>query len=250
MLTCDIAMGDIPAKNNMISSIITFPQNGQTIEADQTFDFTVQVNNLVAGEFTNPDNTYYSAPQFLQGGKIVGHCHITCQDLGNTLNPAQPPNPSVFAFFKGINDAGNGNGALSATVEGGLPAGNYRVCTINSGANHQPVVMPVAQRGQQDDCTKFTVAAGGGKNNGQQNNNNNNNGKNNGQQNQDQNAGKQNNAGDAAANQGKNNGQQNQGQQNQGKQNQGGQNQGKGQGKRRAARMTMREMARRREFVA
>jgi hypothetical protein len=28
---------------------------------------------------------------------------------------------------------------------------------MNSASNHQPVIMPVAQRGAQDDCQKFTV---------------------------------------------------------------------------------------------
>jgi len=49
------------------------------------------------------------------------------------------------------------NGQLSVTVTGGLPAGLYRVCTMASAANHQSVLMPVAQRGAQDDCTKFSV---------------------------------------------------------------------------------------------
>jgi hypothetical protein len=53
-------------------------------------------------------------------------------------------------FFKGINDAGNGKSLLSADVTGGLPAGNYRVCSMSSSVNHQPVLMPVAQRGTQD----------------------------------------------------------------------------------------------------
>lgn len=162
-------MGDIPSKANMVSSIITFPETGgDNVAADTTFDIKVQMQNLVAGSFTNAQETYYSAPQALQGGKIVGHTHVTVQDMGNSMNPTQPLNPSTFAFFKGINDDGNGNGLLSATVTGGLPAGNYRVCTMSSSSNHQPVLMPVAQRGAQDDCTKFVVgaAAGGGNNNG------------------------------------------------------------------------------------
>lgn len=155
-------MGDIPSKGNMISSIIINPAPGQNIQANTNFDIEVQISNLVAGKFTNPDNTYYAAPQALQGGKVVGHCHVTVQNLGNSLTPNQPPDAATFAFFKGINDAGNGNGLLKATVTGGLPAGNYRVCTMNSASNHQPVLMPVAQRGAQDDCTKFTVGGNGG----------------------------------------------------------------------------------------
>ena len=32
---------------------------------------------------------------------------------------------------------------------------------MTSASNHQPAVMPVAQRGAQDDCTKFTVGQTG-----------------------------------------------------------------------------------------
>ena len=157
-----IAMGDIPAKTNMVSSIITFPLAGSaTIESDTTFNITVQMSNLVAGSFTNADATYYSAPQALQNGLVVGHTHVTVQDLGDSLNPTVAPDPTQFAFFKGINDAGNGKLLLQAVVTGGLPKGNYRVCTLASASNHQPVLMPVAQRGSSDDCTKFTVIGSG-----------------------------------------------------------------------------------------
>jgi transcription initiation factor TFIID subunit 15 len=139
-----LVMGDIPSSGNMISSIITNPGPGDTIPANQDFTVNVQVANLVAGSFTNPDSTYYAAPQALQGGKIVGHTHITIQSLGNNIATTTPPDPATFAFFKGINDAGNGNGGLSAAVAGGLPAGVYRVCTMTSASNHQPVTMPVS----------------------------------------------------------------------------------------------------------
>jgi hypothetical protein len=155
-------MGDIPAKTNMVSSIITSPQQGGAeIPSDTTFNITVQTANLVAGSFTNADATYYAAPQFLSGGQVVGHTHVTVQDLGANLNPTSALDATQFAFFKGINDAGNGQGLLTAVVTGGLPAGNYRVCTMASASNHQPVLMPVAQRGSPDDCTKFTVSGNG-----------------------------------------------------------------------------------------
>ncbi|ETN46651.1 uncharacterized protein HMPREF1541_00837 [Cyphellophora europaea CBS 101466] len=211
-----IVMGEIPSTGNMISSFFQNPTNGDDIQADQTFTIDVQVDNLEAGTFTNPDTTYYSAPQALQNGRIVGHTHVTCQvTQGNN-----PPNPQEFAFFKGINDAGNGNGLLSAEVEGGLAAGSYRCCTMTSAANHQPVIMPVAQRGAQDDCIQFTVGQGNGGNN---NNNNNNNGgggnNNNGQD--------QNNNNNGGQDQNNNNGGQDQGQNGQGQdQGQNGQGQG------------------------
>jgi transcription initiation factor TFIID subunit 15 len=156
-------MGDIPANTKMVSAVMVNPQNGQNIAANTNFDIAVKVANLQAGSFTNPDNTYYAAPQALNGGgQIVGHTHVTVQDLGTDPNPTQPLDASTFAFFKGINDAGDGQGLLKATVSGGLKAGNYRVCSLTSASNHQPVIMPVAQRGAQDDCVRFTVGGNGG----------------------------------------------------------------------------------------
>ncbi|QPC69734.1 hypothetical protein HYE68_000486 [Fusarium pseudograminearum] len=129
-----IPMGKIPAANKMVSSVFTSPQNGDNIQANQNFDISVQFINFAPGSFTNATNTYYSAPQDLDGGgNIIGHTHVTVQDTGNDLNPTQPLDPSVFAFFKGINDAGNGQGLLTASVEGGLPDGNYRICSQGGG---------------------------------------------------------------------------------------------------------------------
>jgi hypothetical protein len=156
-------MGKIPSTSNMISAIITSPKPAENIAASTTFTISVQMKGLTAGSFTNAAATYYSAPQDLaSNGQVIGHTHVTVQDLGNSLQPSTAPDPVQFAFFKGINDAGNGNGLLSATVTGGLPAGNYRVCSMTSSSNHQPVLMPVAQRGAQDDCQKFTVGAASG----------------------------------------------------------------------------------------
>ncbi|KAI1245790.1 Pathogenicity cluster 5 protein d [Eutypa lata] len=174
-----IPMGQIPSTQNMISGILISPAHNDDVNENEDFDVNVQYTNLDAGTFTNPDNTYYSAPQQINGnGQIIGHTHVTIQDLGGSLTPNTPPDASQFVFFKGINDAGNGNGLLTAAVTGGLPAGNYRVCTMVSSSNHQPVLMPVAQRGAQDDCNKFTVGANGGNNNNGNNGNDDNNGDN------------------------------------------------------------------------
>jgi len=157
-----ITMGDIPAKTAMVSSVILNPPTGgAAVAADTSFNVTVQMANIVAGSFTNADATYYASPQALQGGQVVGHTHVTIQDMGKSLNPTAALDAQQFAFFKGINDAGNGKGLLTAAVTGGLPAGNYRVCTMASASNHQPVIMPVAQRGTADDCTKFVVSGSG-----------------------------------------------------------------------------------------
>jgi len=153
-----IPMGQIPSKKNMISLIFLSPTDGETIQGNSNITFSVQTANLEAGSFTNADSTYYAAPQSLKNGNVVGHTHVTVQAIDKNSKTA--PDATVFAFFKGINDAGNGQGLLSAVAVGGLPTGDYRACTMTSASNHQPVLMPVAQRGAQDDCIRFTVANG------------------------------------------------------------------------------------------
>jgi transcription initiation factor TFIID subunit 15 len=157
-----IPMGKIPSQDNMITAVITNPKVGVKVPSDTTFNIEVQTQHLTAGKFTNPTTNYYTAPQDLDAkGDIIGHCHVTVQDIGD-MQAVNPPDPKNFAFFKGIDDAGNGQGLLKAVVTDGLPVGIYRVCTMISAANHQPVNMPVAQRGAQDDCTKFEVVQSGG----------------------------------------------------------------------------------------
>ena len=68
----------------------------------------------------------------------------------DSLTQATPLDPTKFTFFKGLNDKST-DGTLSVTVPGGLPAGVYRIATINSSANHQPALVAVAQRGALDD---------------------------------------------------------------------------------------------------
>lgn len=141
--------------------MIANPLSGATIPSNTTFNISVQTAHLDAGFFVNPTTNYYTAPQDLNAnGDIIGHCHVTIQDIGS-LQSTTPPDPTTFAFFKGIDDAGNGKGLLQAVVTGGLPVGVYRVCTMIAARNHQPVNMPVAQRGAQDDCNKFQVVDSG-----------------------------------------------------------------------------------------
>lgn len=69
----------------------------------------------------------------------------------NSLAQTTPSDPTVFAFFKGLNGAAQG-GILTADVDSGLPAGFYKLSSINTAANHQPVLVPVAQHGSLDDA--------------------------------------------------------------------------------------------------
>ena len=76
---------------------------------------------------------------------------MTVQALPS-LDSTQPLDANIFAFFKGLNDK-DVNGILSTDLPTGLPAGFYRICSINSSANHQPVLVSNAQRGSSDDCS-------------------------------------------------------------------------------------------------
>jgi len=156
-------MGLLPSADKMVSTILIFPQDGDVVEANKDFTISVLSTNIKLGVFTNAQQTYLAAPQTLDPStnEIIGHTHVTVQPITSTTTP---PDPTKFAFFKGINTAADAQGQVSADVAGGLPPGDYRVCTMTSAANHQPVVMPIAQRGSQDDCVRFKAQVGAASN--------------------------------------------------------------------------------------
>ncbi|OCH92712.1 hypothetical protein OBBRIDRAFT_418554 [Obba rivulosa] len=149
-------MGMIPATTNMPSSKFVSPKNMDTIPANTNFTIQMSISNLDTGFFVNADENYFSAPQQLgKTGNIQGHSHVVIEKL-SSISQTTATDPTVFAFFKGLNDAAQ-NGVLTATVSGGLPAGAYRLASINTAANHQPALAPVAQHGALDDMVYFTV---------------------------------------------------------------------------------------------
>ncbi|RDB29153.1 hypothetical protein Hypma_015100 [Hypsizygus marmoreus] len=151
-------MGVIPSKTNMPSSKFVFPLNGATVKPDTKFTIQMAVRNLETGNFVNAQQNYFSAPQQLNGqGVIRGHSHVVIE-LMTSAQQTTPTDPNVFAFFKGLNGKADGSGILTADVDKGLPAGAYKLSSINSAANHQPVLAPVAQHGSLDDTIYFTVA--------------------------------------------------------------------------------------------
>jgi len=151
-----VPMGSIPSSTNVPSCKFTNPKNGDTIKANQNFTITLAVKNLETGNFVNANTNYFAAPQQLNAqGLIVAHSHVVVEKL-SSLDQTTVTDPTVFAFFKGLNAAAVG-GILSAEVAGGLAAGFYKVSSINTAANHQPVLGPVAQHGSFDDVSYFTV---------------------------------------------------------------------------------------------
>jgi hypothetical protein len=154
-------MGSIPGTGAMPSSKFTNPKNLQDIAANQAFTITMAISNLETGNFVNAAANYFSAPQQLNGqGLIKGHSHVVVELL-SAIDQTTPTDPTKFAFFKGLNAAASG-GQLSADVTSGLPAGVYKLSSINTAANHQPVLVPIAQHGSLDDAVYFTVGGAGG----------------------------------------------------------------------------------------
>ncbi len=137
----EMVMGEIPNSNNMTSTIILFPKNNDIIEENQPFNISTKTIGLHTGFFDDPKNQYYIFPQTLDDqGLIQGHSHVVIQKIENT---EEPLNQKVFVFFKGLNNQAI-NGELKVLVQNGLKAG---ICTMASSFGHQPVLMPIAQRG-------------------------------------------------------------------------------------------------------
>lgn len=144
-------MGVIAATTNMPSAKFVSPQNFGRVKANTNFTITMAISHLDAGFFVNADSNYFAAPQVVNTttGDIQGHSHVVIEKL-TSLNQTTPTDPTTFAFFKGLNSPAQ-NGTLTAEVSGGLPAGAYRLASINTAANHQPVLVAVAQHGSLDD---------------------------------------------------------------------------------------------------
>ena len=144
-------MGNIPSTKRMPSSKFQSPKNFGAVKANTNFTIKMQLKNLEAGNFVNAAANYYAAPQQLnKNGQIIGHTHFVVQAI-DSFKSTKVADATKFAFFKGVNGAQDANGVVSVDVAGGLPEGQYRLASINTAANHQPALVPVAQHGFLDD---------------------------------------------------------------------------------------------------
>jgi hypothetical protein len=135
----------------MPSSKFKFPKNMDTIAANKQFTIQMNIQGMQTGFFVNAQTNYFSAPQQLNPkGQIIGHSHVVVEKIP-AIDSTEPTDPTKFAFFLGLNSAAQ-NGVLTADVTNGLPPGTYRLASINTAANHQPCIVPVAQHGFLDDA--------------------------------------------------------------------------------------------------
>jgi hypothetical protein len=145
-------MGVIAGFANMPSAKFVSPANFDTgLQPNTPFAVTLALAQLHAGAFTNAETNFLAAPQTVDAaGDVVGHTHIVIEAL-EALNQTTPTDPTRFAFFKGVDTPAAADGTVTIQVAAGLPAGVYRMSTINTAANHQPVLVAVAQHGWLDD---------------------------------------------------------------------------------------------------
>ncbi|PPQ87239.1 hypothetical protein CVT25_004089 [Psilocybe cyanescens] len=149
-------MGIIPSSDNMPSSKFINPPNFGTIQAGVTFNIEMAIQGMQTGFFVNAKSNYFSAPQQLNAqGQIQGHSHVVIEKL-DSLTQTTPLTSKNYSFFKGLNSAA-ANGVLTTSVDGGLAAGFYRLASINTAANHQPALVPIAQHGSLDDFVYVSV---------------------------------------------------------------------------------------------
>jgi len=155
-------MGRIISLDLAPRSKFVFPPNGdESIQPNTAFTVKMKLLNMQAGNFVNAATNYYAAPQQVNDqGILIGHTHFVIEPLPS-LDTTEPLDPLKFAFFKGINDAVDGDNIVQTTVTAGLGAGFYRLCSINTAANHQPALVSNAQHGSLDDCSYFTIKDGG-----------------------------------------------------------------------------------------
>jgi len=155
--SCNTApIGVIPSKENMPSSKFIFPPNFDTLRKNEPFTIKLAINHLETGWFTNPQTNFMSSPQEVNAnGDVIGHSHVVIQSLTG-FGQTTPIDPNQWVFFKALNDPAV-DGVLSTVVSDGLSPGYYRIAAFHSGANHQPVALPVAMRGASGDMVYFSV---------------------------------------------------------------------------------------------
>ncbi|KNZ56060.1 hypothetical protein VP01_2503g1 [Puccinia sorghi] len=147
-----IPMGMIVAPEQMPSCKFKHPHNLSKLKAHKTFHIIIEIKKMVTGHFVNPNESYFAAPQQLsrKNKQVIGHAHVVIQEIRN-LKCTSVPDPRKFAFFKGIDGPVSQDGTSSVEVPGGLPPGTYRLASMLTAANHQPVLAGIAQRGIFDD---------------------------------------------------------------------------------------------------
>jgi hypothetical protein len=145
----NLVQGAIPNENQTVSSLIVNPPNGANVAANAPIPVQVSTLNL-----DSTGSIKGNTPQTLNAqGQVIGVQHLVVQPMQNNQSNAQPPDAAQVSAFQ---DLQNGQTTINK-----LAPGAYRMCTLTVGESDQPIIMPIAKRGHQDDCIQFTVGGKG-----------------------------------------------------------------------------------------
>jgi hypothetical protein len=153
--------GLIPEVGKMVTTLITSPPSSSTVNADQGFCLQFQTNNMMSGLSADLTTQFLMVPQTLDSntGMVQGFMQVVVQKIDD---PALAPDAKEVQFFASTVDTksdSNGVTKYKVDVPPGLikTRGLHRLCTVAASASGQPVIMPVAQRGPQDDCIRLNI---------------------------------------------------------------------------------------------
>ncbi|RDA85752.1 hypothetical protein CP532_5946 [Ophiocordyceps camponoti-leonardi (nom. inval.)] len=148
--------GQVPSVNALISTIINQPVPGQQIEANTSFPIELTTSNLLLSDEIIPS----FAPQRVDEatGQVKGHVYVRIERLIDSTVPGLLD----FVYVARAQTLSFGPSSdltqLRVYVRGGVPtAGRHRACSIATGENGWPVVMPEVRRGPVDDCIWFDI---------------------------------------------------------------------------------------------
>ncbi|RDA90102.1 hypothetical protein CP533_2567 [Ophiocordyceps camponoti-saundersi (nom. inval.)] len=148
--------GQIPSVQAMISTIINQPIPGQQIEVNRSFAIELTTSNLHLSDEMLP--TF--APQRVDQatGQTKGHVYVRIERLVESTGLGLLDFIHVARAQRISSAASSGSTRLRVNVRGGVPiAGRHRACSIATGENGWPVVMPEVRRGPVDDCVWFDI---------------------------------------------------------------------------------------------
>ena len=144
----------------MVSTLIISPENGQSVSKAAGFNVVFESIGLMSGNGLNLANQFMKQPQSLnqRTGMIEGMQSISIQSLENEL---LAPEASVLSFFRILNTPSDPTGRTRFTIAinpGQIKTvGVHRMCTLAMSSSGIPAIMPVAQRGAQDDCIRVFI---------------------------------------------------------------------------------------------
>ncbi|EAU90561.2 hypothetical protein CC1G_00945 [Coprinopsis cinerea okayama7 len=150
-------IGLLPAAADMPSVKITEPLPLAVLDPNQEFTIALRSRNFAFGSATNPSASFMTAPQQLSSeGVIIGHMHLVIESL-DSFDQTTPPDPQQFSYFTEVVDDDQAPRVVIPPI---LGVGLYRATVSLHAISHQPITLPVLQRGATSDAVYFSIGNG------------------------------------------------------------------------------------------